>query len=145
MASFKEHCALGFYREDALRPSGLNRIEDGMGQFGRITSIGDLPSPAVLKDCVREAMRLNEPGVAPPRKAAKKRAQELEIPESLVAALRDNPEAQSAFERFSPSQKKEYAEWIADAKRAETRDRRIATAIDWIAEGKPRNWKYMKR
>lgn len=143
MAAFKQHCAFGFWKQALiLRDGDLPRME-AMGLFGRIRSVSDLPSRDVLIGYVREAMRLNEEGVKAP--ASPKRKRELETPKAFRDALERRPAAQAAFAGFSPSHRYEYVEWIAEAKRQETRDRRIATATEWIAEGKPRNWKYMKR
>lgn len=144
MASFKEHCALGFWHRDLIPGGGGDDREAAMGQFGRIQAISDLPPRETLIGYVREAMRLNVAGVKPTRRAISKREDVLEVPGSLRDALEKNARASAQFQRFSPSQRREYIEWIAEAKREETRDKRIATAIEWIAEGKPRNWKYIK-
>jgi uncharacterized protein YdeI (YjbR/CyaY-like superfamily) len=114
-----------------------------MGQFGRITKVSDLPPKAVLTGYIKEAMRLNEEGVKVPKRP-KKPAGKLVIPTELTSALAKNKKAKAAFESFSPSKQKEYAEWIGEAKGEETRARRVATAVEWIAEGKGRNWKYEK-
>jgi uncharacterized protein YdeI (YjbR/CyaY-like superfamily) len=112
-----------------------------MGDFGRVATIADLPPEKVLLGYVRKAAKLNEGGVkAPPKKKA-----ELEVPEDFAAALQRNKAAQAAFGKFSPSGRREYLEWVTGAKRAETRAQRIATAIEWIAEGKSRNWKYERK
>jgi uncharacterized protein YdeI (YjbR/CyaY-like superfamily) len=113
-----------------------------MGQFGRITSIKDLPNKKVLTAYIKKAMKLNEEGTKVPKKPAKKKAP-LPVPEDLAAALKKNKAAAKAFADYSPSHQREYIEWITEAKRAETRAKRLATALEWLAEGKPRNWKYM--
>ena len=115
-----------------------------MGQFGRITSESDLPPKKVLTAYIRRAMRLNEEGVRSPSRSKPKtvRPRPLEVPEDLAAALRKNRKARATFEAFSLSAKREYVEWIVDAKRAETRQRRLDTAVSRMAEGKTRNWKY---
>jgi uncharacterized protein YdeI (YjbR/CyaY-like superfamily) len=142
MSAFNHHCAFGFWAGEAVfgkKPGGQSG--DGMGHFGRITSLADLPDDEELVACVRKAAELNERGFkrpAPPR--AKNR--ELTVPERVLAALRKNKKAQTAFERFSYSHKKEYIEWITEAKREETREKRIQTMLKWLAEGKSRNWKY---
>jgi uncharacterized protein YdeI (YjbR/CyaY-like superfamily) len=110
-----------------------------------IRSVADLPSRETLIGYVREAMHLNEAGVKVPRRPSPKQEGLEEVPESLRHALEEDPRAAERFQQFSPSQRREYIEWVAEAKREETRDRRIATAIEWIAEGKPRNWRYIKR
>ena len=113
---------------------------DSAGHFGRITKLSDLPADAKLKAYFKQAARLNESGVKQPR--AKKPAATLEVPRELQQALKSNKKAASAFEKFPPSHKREYAQWIAEAKGEDTRARRVKTAIEWIAEGKGRNWKY---
>ncbi len=115
-----------------------------MGQFGRITQVSDLPSKKVLSGYVKEAMKLNEAGVkAPSRMKPKTPKAELVVPDDLASALQANQKAQATFENFSPSHKREYVEWLTEAKTQATRARRLETAIEWMAEGKPRNWKYM--
>jgi hypothetical protein len=138
MAAFKEHCAFGFWNR-ALKIPGQG---GAMGQFGCIKSLSDLPRDKVLVGYIREAARLNETGekVGPIRRKLKP----LPIPPELSAALKKNPAARARFESFSPSQKREYNEWIGEAKQDETRRKRTETAIGWIAEGKSRNWKYMR-
>ena len=114
----------------------------GMGQFGRITSLADLPADEQLLALIRKAVQLNESGVKRPaavRPAVKK---ELIFPEYMTAALKKNKKALAAFEAFSYSHKKEYVEWLTEAKREEARQKRIATMMLWLAEGKSRHWKY---
>jgi len=139
MAAFKAHCAFGFWKGSLIVPGSSY----AMGQFGRITALSDLPSDKVLVGYVRKAARLNEEGVKAPRpiKPAKK---EIRIPPDLSSALKRNPKARTTYEGFSPSRKREYLEWITEAKTEDTRKKRLDTAIGWMAEGKPRNWKYMK-
>jgi len=144
MAAFKQHCAFGFAKGELILPAENEVTTNVMSHFGRLTAIADLPDRATLVGYVREAVRLNREGVKPPKADPAKRAAEVEIPAAFRAALEKNPVAAEAFAKFPPGYRREYVEWIADAKREETRDRRIATAIEWIAEGKPRNWKYMK-
>jgi uncharacterized protein YdeI (YjbR/CyaY-like superfamily) len=139
MAAFKAHCAISFWR-GSLIVNRDGRTADAMGQFGRITTLGDLPSKTVLTRYVKEAVRLNVEGVKParPRKPKPPAA----VPDDLAAALRRHKAARETFERFSPSQRREYIEWITEAKRAATRAARIRTTLEWLAEGKQRNWKY---
>ena len=146
MASFKQHCAVGFWKASLM--SDQNNLfskdsETAMGQLGRITTLKDLPSDKVLMAYINEAINLNEAGVKVEKKISAKK--ELEIPLYLIAALKKNKKAQAAFNNFSYSYKKEYIEWIIEAKTDATRDKRIATAIEWMAEGKKRNWKYEKK
>jgi uncharacterized protein YdeI (YjbR/CyaY-like superfamily) len=139
MASFKEHCAFGFWKHALLEGTELQRT--AMGSFGRITSLKDLPKDKEIIALIHEAMELNEKGIKVPRKPAAVKA-EVVVPKELTAALLKNKGAKAAFEKFSASHRREYVEWIAEAKTEPTRDRRIATAIEWLSEGKSRNWKY---
>jgi uncharacterized protein YdeI (YjbR/CyaY-like superfamily) len=145
MASFKEHCAFGFWKGSLIVDTSTASGEKAAGQFGRITKVSDLPPRKVIAGYVKEAMRLNDEGVRTPArmKSAKKTPKELVVPDALVVALKKNRKARETFDAFSPSHKREYADWIADAKGEDTRKRRVETAIEWMAEGKPRNWKYM--
>ncbi len=141
MASFKEHCTFGFWKPGLVL--GEAAKEGGMGQFGRITSVKDLPAKKVLVGYVKKAMRLNDEGVKPKRaQRPKTKKPDVDVPQDLTAALKKNAKARATFEGFSPSHRREYVEWIAEAKREETRARRIAQAVEWMAEGKHRNWKY---
>ena len=140
MASFKAHCTFGFWKASLLEGvAGVDK--DAMGQFGRITSLDDLPSEKKLIALVRQAAKLNDDGVKAPRMARKSRPT-LAPPDDLVAALKKNRRAQAAWDAFSPSHRREYLAWVLDAKQPATRDRRIASTIEWVSEGKGRNWKY---
>jgi len=149
MSAFKEHCSFGFWGEemsDVLRGAKVLR-EGGMGSLGRISSLNDLPPDNLLLGWLREAAAFVDSGeytspIAARRKVVKAPKPVLETPPELTAALKKNKKAAAVFSAFSPSCKREYIEWIAEAKRPETRDKRIATAVEWIAEGKQRNWKY---
>jgi uncharacterized protein YdeI (YjbR/CyaY-like superfamily) len=144
MASFKEHCAFGFWKGSLVLGKEFASDEKGAGQFGRITQLSDLPSKKVLIGHVKKAMELNEAGVKPPARAKPKQpAEDLVVPDDLATALKRNPKAKATFDNFRPSHKREYIEWLTDAKTEATRARRLETAIEWMAEGKPRNWKYM--
>src|SRR5512143_85087 len=140
MAAFQAHCAFGFWKDSLIVPGS----KEAMGQFGRITKLSDLPSDAVLLGYVKKAARLNEEGVKAPR-TVKRPKKEIPMPADLAAALKKNAKARATYEGFSPSRKREYLEWITEAKTEETRKKRLTTAIDWMAEGKPRMWKYAKR
>ena len=139
MAAFKEHCAFGFWNR-ALKIPGK---EGAMGQFGCITAVSDLPGDKVLIGYVKEAALLNESGtkIGPIRKAKKP----LPVPPALTAAMKKKAGAVARFKAFSPSQQREYSEWIDEARTDETRTKRIATAVEWIGEGKPRMWIYRKK
>ncbi|HEY9384345.1 MAG TPA: YdeI/OmpD-associated family protein [Gemmatimonadales bacterium] len=142
MAAFKEHCAFGFWKGSLIAPAGEG-VDDAMGQFGRIAAVGQLPSRRVLVGYVKKAMKLNEKGVKVPRSKAKPKAV-LVVPPDLKRALQRNQRARATFEAFIPSKRREYVEWVIEAKGAETRARRLATAVEWMAEGKARNWKYLR-
>ena len=114
-----------------------------MGGFGRIETRKDLPSGPVLLGLIRQAMELNEKGIRLPKKNAEKKA-DLPVPEVLNNELKKNKKAAEVFEKFPPGKRKEYIEWINDAKTAATREKRLTTAIEWLSEGKSRNWKYEK-
>src|SRR5438874_1019747 len=147
MAAFKNHCSFGFWKAAlifAKRRAGGNNPDEGMGQFGRISAVSDLPKDRVLIGFIKEAVRLNQTGTRLPARPKPKERKELSVPAELVAALGAHKKAQTAFENFSYSHKKEYVQWITEAKGEETRKRRLATAIQWMAGGKPRNWKYIK-
>jgi uncharacterized protein YdeI (YjbR/CyaY-like superfamily) len=142
MAAFKEHCSFGLWKGSLILNKEGNYTKDGMGHLGRITSLSDLPSEKVLTAYIKEGMKLNETGVKSPARSKPKRSKEVIVPEELASALATNKKAAVAFEMFSPSHKREYIEWITEAKTDATRTRRLETAIEWIAEGKSRHWKY---
>ena len=140
MASFKQHCALNFWRGKELL--GDARNEGAMGQFGALKSPADLPAKRELVRLFKEAATLNASGAPKAsRKAVKPPA---EVPEDLGAALKKSPAARKHWEAFTPAKRREYVEWIVEAKREETRAKRVATAVEWVGEGKVRNWKYQK-
>jgi uncharacterized protein YdeI (YjbR/CyaY-like superfamily) len=142
LAAFKQHCAFGFWHPQMRSALGKPGEQEAMGQFGRITNLADLPSDAQLKKLVRQAMKLNEaPRVPTPPKPQPPRPP-LKVPADLRAALNSNAEALRTFENFSYSHKREYIQWISEAKREETRQRRIKTAIEQMSQGKSQNWKY---
>jgi uncharacterized protein YdeI (YjbR/CyaY-like superfamily) len=143
MAAFKQHCTFGFWKGKLFLPKSNDLDENAMGQFGRITSIDDLPSKKVLLGYIKQAARLNEEGVKAP-KPPKTKKEKLVVPAYFRAALKKNKKAQTTFDNFSPSHQREYVEWLTEAKQEATRERRLATAIEWLAEGKSKNWKYEK-
>lgn len=140
MAAFKQHASFGFWKHALVVGEGEPR--DGMGSYGKMTSLQDLPPKKTLLAHVRKAMKLNEDGVKSPaaRKAAPKPPPE--APDDLLSALKKNKAAKATFDAFPPSCKREYIEWIVEAKREETRAKRLTQAVEWMAEGKRRNWKY---
>jgi hypothetical protein len=141
MAAFKQHAAFGFWKRRLMKdPAGFfSKGESGMG--GRkIRSLDELPSDTVLLGYIREAVALNEQGAKVPRSTRKRPP--VRVPAYLAAALKRNAKARRTFGNFSASQRREYVEWLTDAKQEATRERRLASAIEWMAEGKARNWKY---
>ncbi|MBI4930159.1 MAG: YdeI/OmpD-associated family protein [Bacteroidetes bacterium] len=149
MASFKQHVAFGFWKykliKDPRNYMGVRSNEGGeaMGNMGRITSLKDLPPDKVLIDFIKQAKKLNDEGVKlPPR--PKKKQVALVIPSYLINAIKKNKKSLATFEKFSPSCKKEYVLWVTEAKTEETRNSRMQLAVEWMSEGKKRNWKYEK-
>lgn len=145
-ASFKQHCTFGFWKASLMKDKVLMenaRSESAMGHLGRITSLKDLPSDKKITAWIKEAMKLNVEGkkIIKAKPVVKK---DLVIPAYIPAAIKKNKKAWGTFEQFSPSAKKEYVEWITEAQSEETKNKRLSQAIEWMAEGKPRNWKYMK-
>jgi uncharacterized protein YdeI (YjbR/CyaY-like superfamily) len=138
MAAFKGHCTFGFWN----RAMDLKKNEEAMGQFGCITSLSALPADAVILGYVRQAKKLADDGVklGPIRKAKKP----LPVPASLTTALKKKAGATAQFKSLSPSQQREYSEWLLEARTDATRNKRLAIAVGWIAEGKSLNWKYQK-
>ena len=145
-ASFKQHCTFGFWKASLMKDKVLMdnaRSESAMGHLGRITSLKDLPSDKKITAWIKEAMKLNVEGkkIIKAKPVVKK---DLVIPAYISAVIKKNKKAWGTFEQFSPSAKKEYVEWITEAQSEETKNKRLSQAIEWMAEGKPRNWKYMK-
>ena len=144
IAAFKGHCMLGFWKGSLITDRKGKRATDDVGRMGRLTSVSDLPAKTVLAHYVRQAMTFNEKGVKAPwmeRRAKPKPAPR--VPADLKAALGRDRKAAATFAGFSPSHRREYIEWITEAKGEDTRKRRIATTLEWLRQGKPRNWKYM--
>lgn len=143
-AAFKAHCSFFFWRDidvdHLIRRT--NTAAGGMGEFGRIASLADLPGDKILLACVRGAV---EQRLSPKSKVKRQRkpGKEVAVPPELARALARNPKAAATFKNFAPSHRREYCDWISEAKRPETREQRLATTIDWLMEGKPRNWKYL--
>ncbi len=141
MAAFKSHCAFGLWRGGPTSKTG--KEDDAMGHFGRITTLAELPQDVVIVQLVRASVARNSSGEKVPAKPRTRRAA-LPVPAELRAALAKNRAAQATFEAFPPSHRREYLEWISEAKTAVTRDKRIATTVEWLAQGKSRMWKYRK-
>ncbi len=149
-AAFKQHAVFGFWKHQLMDdPEGRlkeNSAKGGeaMGNLGRITGIKDLPADKVITGFLKQAKTLNAEGIKPPPKK-KTPVKETEIPGYFSEALKNNKAAEKEFNKFPPSHKKEYVEWITEAKAEATRLRRLKTAMEWIGEGKPRNWKYISK
>ena len=147
VAAFKEHVAFGFWKGLAL--SDPENLLEQIGKTGmasaKFHAVSDLPTDAVLTAYIEEAIDLNAHGVKPVRTAQKRaRPKEAKLPKDFASALKKSKKALKTFDGFSSNNRKEYIEWVTEAKRDETRKRRIATSLEWLSEGKPRNWKYMK-
>jgi uncharacterized protein YdeI (YjbR/CyaY-like superfamily) len=141
IAAFKQHCTFGFWKQSLLEKDAFPRSKDAMGSLGRITSKKDLPPDDVIIRLVQQAVDLNEKGIKVAKKPATAK-KEIVVPDYLTAALKKNKAAQKTFEDFPYSCKKEYVEWLTEAKTEPTREKRLATTIEWLSEGKRRNWKY---
>ena len=145
-AAFKNHCAFGFWKASLMKDGWLKEnaeSENAMGHYGKLTSLKDLPADKIIIAHIKEAMKLNDEGIKVPRNKPGK-ASPIETPGYFLQEIKKNKNALAAWEKFSNSHKKEYVEWIVDARRDETRSKRMQQAIEWIAEGKGRNWKYQK-
>jgi uncharacterized protein YdeI (YjbR/CyaY-like superfamily) len=148
MAAFKNHVSWGFWKAQLMSdPKGiLNPMGDKTSMGGaKVVSEKDLPPKKVMVEYVREAIRLNEEGVKVERAPSTRSATPVEVPQDLAAALKKDKKAKAAFDAFSPSHQREYIAWITEAKQEATRQKRLATTLEWLAEGKSRNWKYERK
>jgi hypothetical protein len=146
MASFKKHCSFTFFKAAYMSDKSLitnANAEVAMGHMGKIMSLKDLPADKKIMANIREAMKLNEDGVHVEKKASVKKP--VVVPVYMKKALASAPESNATFNTFSPSHQREYVEWITEAKTDSTREKRMAQMLEWLAEGKSRNWKYMKK
>lgn len=146
ITAFKQYCSLGFWLHQemkTLQEIETNTEKSSMFSLGKITRLEDLPSQPQLKRAIKEAMELTDMGVmmkkAPPSRI------EMEIPDYFQSALNAQPKAKEIFEKASPSFRKEYIAWLTEAKTEATRNKRLEQSLEWIAEGKGRNWKYQKK
>lgn len=148
MAAFKQHCAFTFWKASLMKDSkkilDVNR-ENAMGHFGKIVSVKNLPPDKIFSQYIKDAAALNDAGINFLSKPKSKEKKELIVPDYFKKELKKNKKAFETFNNFSYSHKKEYVEWITEAKTEETRNKRIVTALEWLAEGKQRNWKYLNR
>ena len=148
MAAFKQHAVFGFWKASLMKDPVLvenAKSEVAMGHLGRITGLKDLPSDKKMTAWIKEAMALTDKGIKLPSKAKATEKKELVVPDYFTKALSRNKKAKQVFEGFSYSNKKDYVEWITGAKTEETRNSRMATALEWLAEGKVRHWKYQTK
>lgn len=144
MTAHKAHCSFTLWKGSLMEdPQGHLEIvgKTGMGHFGKIKTPGDLPDDGVLKGFIMQGMRLNKEGTTVTRQPVKSSA--VDIPGYFMERLRTSKKALETFEAFSNYNKKEYVEWVTGAKTEATRERRMSQAVEWMAEGKVRNWKYL--
>jgi uncharacterized protein YdeI (YjbR/CyaY-like superfamily) len=146
-AAFKQHAVFGFWKYKLIKdPKGylgeiFNKGGESMGNLGRITSIKDLPPDKYIIDFVKQAKRLNDEDIKMPSRVVKPK-KELVVPAYFITEIKKNRKALATFENFSPSNKREYVEWVTEAKTDDTRNSRMELAVEWMSEGKRRNWKY---
>lgn len=165
MGAFKQHATFGFWQGASVVGASPERSREAMGQFGRLTKVGDLPGKRELSKLLKQAMALIDArgkktaGKPAANKtlagrtatsdvpASKTRAPKppVVIPDDLAAAFKKNAKARATYAAFPVSQQREYVEWIESAKREQTRSSRVAQAVEWMAEGKIRNWKYVAK
>jgi uncharacterized protein YdeI (YjbR/CyaY-like superfamily) len=148
MAAFKKHCSFGFWKASIMPdPDHILQLvgKTAMGSIGQLTNVDDLPRDRILIRYLKAAAKLNEEGAKAAAKAKATAKKQLEVPEYFMKALSKNNKALKTFEGFSNTNKKEYVTWVTEAKTEETRAKRIETAVEWMAEGKIRNWKYVRR
>ena len=148
MASFKQHAVMGFWKASLMKDPVLienAKSESAMGHLGKLTSVKDLPSDKKITTWIKEAMVLTDKGIKLSARIKTTAQKELIVPDYFVKALAKNKKAKQVFENFTPSHKKEYLMWITEAKTEETRNKRMETALEWIAAGKRKNWKYERK
>ena len=141
MAAFKAHCAFGFWKAELILGDNT-KANEAMGHFGRIQRLSDLPHDKVLLGYLRKAVELNEAGIKRPQAPRMTDPRTLKVPSDLSRALKENAKARQTFENFSYSKRKDYVDWLMEAKRPETRRERLTTTLEWLGAGKSRNWKY---
>lgn len=147
MASFKHHAAFSFWKAALMKDKSLAEkaaTQEAMGHLGKISAITDLPSDKKLKSWITEAMQLNDEGIKLPNARKTTTPSEIKTPAYFLKALKTNPKAWEQFQLFTPGKKKEYIEWLESAKTEATREKNLVIAVQWISEGKIKNWKYVK-
>ena len=148
MAAFQHHCSFGFWKAALMTDSRRlfsKEPKTGMGNLGQVRALSDLPPDKIILSYLDEAIRLNEAGTPVPERSKSRPPKPLDIPPYFVNALKKNKKAFETFETFSVSNKREYVDWVTEAKTDETRSKRIATSIEWLSQGKIRNWKYASK
>jgi uncharacterized protein YdeI (YjbR/CyaY-like superfamily) len=148
MAAMKRHAVFNLWKGELIpevKELYSEKFSMAMGTFGKITTVGDLPPDEKIIGWIRQAMELNERGVKLPQRSRSEPKPEADVPDDLIAALEQNEPARLTFDHFPPGRRREYVEWITDAKTDATRTKRLAQAVEWMAEGKHRNWKYDKK
>lgn len=142
MAALKAHATFGFWHQgmEKLLEKKFGRTLEAMGLLGRITSAADLPDDKTLLRFIKTAVKLHDSGT--PVRPKRKPKPALPVPADLADALKRSKKAASVWAKQPPGARREYIEWITEAKQAATREKRLLTAIEWIGEGKKRNWKY---
>ncbi|MFN8589023.1 MAG: YdeI/OmpD-associated family protein [Candidatus Eisenbacteria bacterium] len=146
MAAFQQHCAFGFWKGALVPGAKGEKSADAMGQLGRIASLADLPTKTTFARMVKAAMKLNEPATRTARPVTRPGTRApIPVPADLKAALAKHAKARATWDGFAPSHRREYLEWITEAKRPATRAARLAQTLEWLAEGKARNWKYASK
>jgi uncharacterized protein YdeI (YjbR/CyaY-like superfamily) len=146
MGAFKEHCSFGFWKAGLMKDEKkIFSKEESAGSLGRITSLKDLPPDSVLMEYIKQAKKINDEGLKVPAKPKPAATKEIVTPDDFIKLLGKNKKAKSVFDAFSPSHRKEYIQWFNEAKTDETRHKRMAQAIEWLQEGKARNWKYERK
>ena len=144
IGAFRQHCAFRFWHggmRAVLAEDGVTELS-AMSSFGRITRVADLPSDRKMLGYLRHAVALAESGVPARRRRPTRVKPETKVPAELAAALKANPVAAATFAKLSPGGRRDYVDWIGEAKREATRSNRLATTVAWLAEGKARDWKY---
>ncbi len=144
LGAFKQHCAFNIFKFKQMKEAALfeQKNMEAMGHLGKITSVADLPADNIVIAYLKEAMKLNENKTKPVKAKADVANKILFYPDGMKTALAENKNANDVFTKMSYSHQKEYVEWIAGAKTEATRNKRIATMMEWLEEGKRRNWKY---
>ncbi len=144
MAAFKQHCTFGFWKYTLMKDLNIStNVETIHGNLGKILNMKDLPSDKKMKALIKKAMQINDDGLKI-IKANPAPQKVVEVPANVMTAIKKNKLALATFTAFSPSHKREYINWITEAKTEATKEKRITQMIEWLEEGKDRNWKYRK-